>query len=321
MTRPNQHLSAASQLYRDAWKQTDELRGERGSTLPKWPAWCFLPMAGWYAVASEGESTLPLQRVGDVGRLAALGAWRLTQGIYRFDSDLYAALIDTVLVGEIPSEVLLRLPEWGLYIETPGLRWMNSELYGVFVHLEWDVNTERRELRLLIDSEASLDPVPVHLGPWTLTEAMDRVYGESKKQAENIGLTAPTVAATMDRVQQLSCILQPILSLVLYICSDEPDISDRQQPGISPERPQPKKTRHGWRLFPPKKPRIWSVGDTVGATLRAGGTGQNSHQSEHHSPRPHIRRAHWHGYWVGSHDGERKFRYHWLPPMVVAGEK
>src|SRR5690606_8718894 len=41
-----------------------------------------------------------------------LAAWRMTQGIYRIDPALYDALITTDLAGDIPANVLMRLPEW-----------------------------------------------------------------------------------------------------------------------------------------------------------------------------------------------------------------
>lgn len=320
MLRPNHHLTAAGKLYPQAWQQCDEFRADRGNGLPKWPAWCYLPMAGWYAIASEGAPFLPPQRAGDVGRLSALGTWRVSQGIYRFDEELRTALADTTLKGEIPTEVLLRLPEWCLYIETPGMSWQGSELYGFFVHLEWDANTERKELRLLLDTEASLTPLPVHIGPWTVTEAIDRMHSEAGKHAPKAGIDLPTGAAAMDTIQQLAVEVQPLLAMVLYICSDEPDLQDREHPGEQPKRPQAKRTKHGWRLFPPKKPRIWSVGDTIGETIRQGRQ-QQDEPGERNSPRPHLRRAHWHGFWHGPKEGERRFRYKWLPPMVVAGEK
>ena len=318
--RPKQHLIAAGKFYPAAWRSADEFRAERGRSLPKWPAWCYLPMAGWYAIASEGAPVLPPDRAGDVGRLAALGAWRVSQGIYRFDTDLLSGLCGTTLRREIPSEVLLRLPEWCVYIETPGMQWLGCELYGFFAHLEWDTNTDRRELRLLIDSEDDLAPIPVHIGPWTVTEAVDRMYGEAANQARMAGEHLPDTTQRMDQVQQIANDIQPLLALVLYLCSDEPDIVDREQPGSQPARPQPKKTKHGWRLFPPDKPRTWTVGAELGETIRRGRQERSDEHAERNSPRPHLRRAHWHGYWTGPRDGKRKFIYRWLPPIVVAGE-
>jgi len=84
MLRPQMHLIAAGRLYPKARRQADQFRADRGKgALPAWPSWCHLPMAAWYAIVSEGKGPLPLDRTGNVGRLAALGSWRVTQGIYR----------------------------------------------------------------------------------------------------------------------------------------------------------------------------------------------------------------------------------------------
>jgi len=70
-----------------AWRQMDAFRADRGHGLPNWPDWCFLPMSGFYAILSDDAQCdrLPLNQMEDVARLAAMGTWRVTQGIYRFD--------------------------------------------------------------------------------------------------------------------------------------------------------------------------------------------------------------------------------------------
>lgn len=45
-----------------------------------------------------------------------LACWRMTQGIYRFDTTVYESLLSTKLDGELPVDVLLRLPEWCVYL-------------------------------------------------------------------------------------------------------------------------------------------------------------------------------------------------------------
>jgi hypothetical protein len=42
--------------------------------------------------------------------------------------------------------------------------------------------------------------------------------------------------------------------------------------------------------------------------------------SSGNSPRTHIRRAHWHGYWTGSSE-QKRFKYNWLSPIVVRGRE
>jgi hypothetical protein len=106
-----------------------------------------------------------------------------------------------------------------------------------------------------------------------------------------------------------------MLSAILYVCSEEPDITSHQsQP--RPTYPTYKKTKKGNKLFPPDKPRIWNVGKVIGESLREIQT-KDRQAIEHKTKRPHIRRAHWHGFWSGAMDSERKFNYKWLPPIIV----
>lgn len=312
--RPIGHLRAASRLYPRAWKLVDEFRAGRGRDLPKWPAWCFMPMAGWYAIISAdfGGSKIPVNIGMDIGRLAGIGTWRYSQGIYRFDPDILSALWDTQIACDIPADVLLRLPEWCMYIETPGGDWSGQSLYGFFVHLEWDANDQRHELRLLLDTEQLLLPFPVHLGERPLVSAIQRAINESTR---HIPMGTVIELPPTEQVERIAAKLSPMISLVLYLCSDEPDFG----PEKKPQRPKPRRTKKGWRLFPPSGPTIWSVGERIGNTLRAV-QGPTPGPGGNRTLRPHFRRAHWHGYWTGPRTGEQRFRYHWIPPMLVGNK-
>ncbi len=314
---PTVHLHKINKKYPGAWKQLAVMRKDKGVDLPDWPAWCFLPMSGWYAIVSAKYSVqqLSIDQIPDLAHIAALGTWRYSQGIYQFDSDAAKALADTVTHGELPIDVIMRLPEWCVYIDTPNRRWASENLHGFWAHLEYDVNTQRHELRLLLNTEKMLVPQIVHLGRWTVTEAVDRWFSESRKQSGLAGIAMPGYDITADAVERLSAEINPLISLLLYLCSDEPDISNRDLPDSQPGRAKPKKTKKGWRLLPPNKPKIWHVGKSIGDTLRSA-----DYQDSGRSVRPHLRRAHWHGYWTGPRDGEQKFRYKWLPPVVVGSD-
>lgn len=324
--RAREHLIAAGKMYPQAWQQAEGFRIDRAG-LPAWPEWCYLPLAAAYAIVSAdaGVQNLPPRLIGDVGRIGALSAWRMTQGIYRFDPSLYSALIDTPLTGDLPTEVLHRLPEWCVYIETPGLEWSGQPLHGAFAHLEYDIRTGREELRLVLDGDGGLDPATLHLGAWPLTEAVEHMLDTAAIWGGTVGLQVDPAAK-----EQMELVVPPIINLLLYLCSEKPDLTRRGKPG-RPANPQPKKTRRqGWRLFPASGPLEWDTGVRLGAALRQAYQREEARDLAPESGRrvrPHVRRAHWHTILSGQRkraDGsdvpteERSRDLRWMPPIPVA---
>ena len=125
--RPLQHLNAVTELYPMAWNHLEQLLCSRGQSIPDWPSWCFMPMARWYSIVSVNDGIDKVKvfdLIGEMGRLAAIGAWRYSQGCYRFDDDLFKAVSSTELSGDLSADVLYRLPEWCVYIKTPGMEWL-----------------------------------------------------------------------------------------------------------------------------------------------------------------------------------------------------
>jgi hypothetical protein len=84
-----------------------------------------------YGLLSGGPGRrLHPENIHRLGIAGALATWRVTQGIYCFDSDLAEAIADTPRNGELPADLLFHLPEWCVYIETPGRCWRGRRLYG-----------------------------------------------------------------------------------------------------------------------------------------------------------------------------------------------
>ncbi|HWQ32299.1 MAG TPA: hypothetical protein VNQ79_05405 [Blastocatellia bacterium] len=98
------------------------------------------------------------------------------------------------------------------------------------------------------------------------------------------------------------------------------EIADARTHLKSPARPQPVKTRHGLRYFAASQPTVWEAGWRTGAALRRAQSEAAEAQGgaagdQHASPRPHIRRAHWHTFLAGP--GRRERLVKWLPPIAV----
>ncbi len=327
LPRPRLLLDQITKAFPDAWKNADLFRADMGRDgLPEWPSFCFLPIAGWLSIAEAcGTQANPLQQLGRVSELAALGAWRYTQGIYRFDPDLLAALVDTPLDGDLPQSILYRLPEWSVYVETPGLTYLGNPAHGFFAFLEHDVNTHKDELRLLIDCDDQLASMPVPIGPWAIRHALTQMSESARKNIEAAGGGSQVALPGTSHIAELSVAIAPFLSLLLYLCAENAEYPDGQRPSL----PRPVKTKRGPKLFAPAQARVWDMGVRIGAALRrarassATGNGQGGHAA----PRPHIRRAHWHGFRSGPiKDSQgvaiptvaRPFALKWLPPIPVS---
>ena len=318
--RPVAALDAIGVKYPGAWKMVDQFRAGRGKDLPDWPSWCFLPLSGPAAIISHGisEQGLGFDCISDISRLGALATWRVTKGIYRFDRDALAAVSQTDFQGDLPCDIFYQLPEWCIYCETPGLTWFEQKLFGFWVHLESDIKTGRHELRILADLEGPSVPIILHLGNWSLVEAIDRSCSESVKNGFSFG------ALRTKSVAKMASEAKPILSLVLYLCSQAGEI---QNNGRRPATPKTTVVSGMPRMFQAEKVTTWDVGVRIGAALRTAQTVSTMVGEEHHSsPRTHIRRAHWHGFRSGPMKDEfgvtieasrRKFELKWMYPILV----
>ncbi len=311
------------QLNREVADTLARCEAERENTpVFNWPSWCFLPMAGWYVLALDryGKPQLALDEVADVIRLAAIGTWKYSQDVYTFDPDLVRELTDTDLSGDLPCDVLKRLPNFSLYIAQPFSTKLGNAC-GFWVHLEYDVNTQREELRFLVLTEEHLAPVILHLGNWNLAEAVARAGETGWNQSEIEGVM-PRVKNEMSKREWIQTLrdtwhepLKIMLPLVLYLCSDEPDVIGRV-PGKTPVRPRPKTLKGRFRMFPPDTPTVFEVGSNIGPQLRAAREAVSRAGTGTHK-RPHIRRGHWHGYWYGARNTAQSFKYRWLSPIFV----
>ena len=315
----------------------DTLRAQRGLGLPHWPDWCFLPLAGAVAVLTRGlPDPDPALLVGpQIGIVGALAAWRVTQGIYRVDPDVFEALWATPLEGELPTALLYHLPEYCVYVECPTPRPIlgeRSRLYGWYAHLEWDANTHEQELRLLLDTDIALGeglvPLAIHLGEWDLGVAVQRSLATSLDNLRLLG-ASPLAAGLQEpfpaAAGSLTEVVQPLVSVVLYLCSVAAEIREARGSDRTPTRPRPTRTKRGERWFPPAQPTTWEVAYRVGATLRAAQQRDAAAPTEAEAgshprarPRSHLRRAHWHTYWTGT--GRTTPRVRWLHPVLVGAQ-
>jgi hypothetical protein len=318
LPRPLQHLREYAQLIDldRLGRKIERLRAKR--PRPKtWPKWCYVPTIDiWLLLRRRPELAKAAYRI------AALSTWRVTQGIYRYDATILEELWNTPIDGELPIDLLYCLPEWCVYLEigraTPRIQAPFAErdhLHGVFVHLDASACRQHAQLSLVLDYGSTLVPVGIHLRG-TLEASVRSVRSQVIQAMSRTGGSIDIDFLQAERL------IAHILSLVLYVCSAEPDITDSNGEPARSER-QRTKNPSIRRLPIPVSPSQWHVGYRLGAAFRHAMDHAQNDPSQptgtKASPIGHIRRAHWHTYWVGpkSEPEKRRRQLKWLPPIPV----
>lgn len=296
-------------------KETGKLAVQCGRN---WPKWCLIPTEEFFKLLKvHGHRST--EHLMEIPRLAALGQFRFSQGVYRFDQTLFRELTETDISGPMPAKVLMRLPEWCFYVETPGCEYNGDVLHGIYVHLDpEDRNGGTVDLRLLLDTPCKgFVPIWIPLGPWTVEEALQKVAERAAESAQ-VMLGGEDLRQRFSKVaDEVSRSIKPFISLLLYICGEEPEIEHRTLPELKPIRPRARRVGSEWRIMPPARVHEWDVGKKMGETLRALREHLAASEPTGRTVTPHIRRAHWHGFWKGPKDGERIFTHRWIPALPV----
>jgi hypothetical protein len=343
--RPSRYLAEISRNVPGIWQRVDEIRSQRHRFGDDWPPWCFLPlgMAEKLFNPSGRYTSLQSAHWGYMAstRISTLAAWRVTQGIFRFDSTVFEAVWETPLTGDLPVDLLFLLPEWCCYIETPGREspLLPEPLHGFFAWLNHNAVTKQSELFFVFDCESGLWPSPMPLARRSLFDICEEMrvvswnaHGESVLQEmeelgipEAFGMTKKQMAEISRSKGAASMVKMhsPLISLLLYLCSSSRDIRSSKGHPFNPTRPTSTNTKKGPRIFPPNHPTVWEVGWRIGPALRRALAEEARTETPsgpvHSSPRPHIRRAHWHSYWTGptSDPTRRSLELRWLHPILV----
>jgi hypothetical protein len=317
-------LAKFSQQYPGYWKHAQIIRTAAKTirtaakdstaahaTMP----WCFASSTVWGLIHysyGKGKGKLEEFQKGMIENAeksfvpAFLGTWRFTQGVYQFDPDLYANVIDTPVLNDYPREALCHLPEWAVFIETTSLTvpGTNYPVHGVGLHLD-------------VDQTDGL-PLPV------FTLFAQHPDGVWSMPAVRVGASADylTIIGTSSKDDQTreawrECAGR-LLSLALWLSSEQPEIEGEGQPS----RPaQYKSGSKGERFHASDTTRTWEVGVRIGAALRQAKTQQvaasneNTETSQRSKYRGHVRRAHWHKYHYGK--GRTNVRVRWVSHMLI----
>ena len=312
--RCSDHEAGLEDRYPGCWEQLEQLR----VTESGWPDTCLLPsIAAVAVVRGSGPETAPWtpEEAGALVPLSAMFAWRWGRQIVRVDPDLAEALAATRLDESLPSDSLLSLPGWCLYLAQTG---PHGRL-GAYFFLDWNLDRHATELVVLVDYEDGHNiAIAVDLAGESLAEGIDRSLAEARQTRAALGKDggwSPDLVTGLDGPdsgERLEQTVQPLIATALYLCSAEPDLVDPSGRYDKLRKPS----------APAAHPVSWELGWRVGAKLRSARSADATDSGGSHAkPRPHVRAAHWHHYWTGPRTGDRKLVVRWVHPIVVSGSR
>ena len=312
-------LKNTTARYPQAWEQMDMFHKENGSDLGSWPQWCYAPMAAAIAVATNGvlvsdpEQFLPY--MGSAQVIDALAPWRLSKEVFVMDSEMESLLYEQQDDLDLQPDILLQLPYPCFYVQVSSLFYGAAKVDEFFVHLEYDINTKEQELRLLyLFEDGSTAGYPVHIDMETLRDSMLRFIQQAHNNVAPGSQLRKHLLLDDRGFDSLENVIKKSLQIVLYLCAENAEIQK------DPEQATVMK-RSGIIRDKYSEVRKWDVGVRIGRAIKHYKTSSaagSSRKGSHASPRPHMRRGHWHHYWTGPKSGERKLVLKWTAPTFVS---
>lgn len=301
-------------------------RSKRIKENPAWPNWCWLPVELVFALRKNLEKVGKIKYgvnipFGNIDVLnAGLIAWGMTKGVYRFDQTLLEELTKTSESDDIPCEQLTRLPQWACFVDLG-----NNSLEGIELPNSVILyNTLMNELPLFFAIEIfQKDSKVERINCLTLPiseNSIPEFVRKSFNSSDDDGYSEEWINWKINDLNTEFGKIKKYLNIALYLTSDEPDITVNDKA----KKPEKKVEIVNGKVQIPKEVRNWDVGIRVGAQLRKlkkdylekSATTSNSTKGK----RPHIRRAHWHIYWVGSKSVQQEIKLNWVMPTLVGGK-
>lgn len=320
-------LKRESAKYPKAWEQMGRFHEQKGQAgLPMWPDWCYAPIGAALSVTMGNRpDTIDnrLDSIQDAQIVAALAPWRHSKEAFVIDEGMQELLFEQADDLKLEPETLLNLPYPCFYIQfAPDTALRGTVYHGLFVHLEYDTNTGGRELRLLYLSEKGQTMgVPVYIDAGTLEESIEETCARAHDNLpEGYRELRRVLDKESERRSDSARFYKQTLQIVLYLCAQNAEIT-----------PNPEQVTHTRRSVSVKdryaEIRKWDVGVRIGNAVRAyrsstdrwAKANESDASAGHASPRPHMRRGHWHNFWTGKKDGseERKLVLKWVAPTFV----
>lgn len=263
--------------------------------------------------------------------LTVFGTWRNTLGVYRMDAEIYNQTINSKIPSDTPTTIFSRLPEWCVYVQLPlnteigiGVRNDQVVIDGFWAYFDNQNKHGRKAtiLNIMINTgekhsilNNAMRPLQMYIDEnLTVEQSINLIYS-----ASDTNQYADAFVLNSLKTKDLE-LITTFLSQLLWLCAEEPDISNIQGEPVSAEQLRlPKYRRHKktGAFVPPSQPIVYNIGKRLGGEIRDFNQKYNTSDSRIASrKRPHIRRGHWHGVWKGTGQ-DKQFSVYWQPAIFV----
>lgn len=204
-----------------------------------WPQWCWMPIGRVATVLGEiaPQSTMAAQ-AAEASKVAAIAAWRASgRPIINMHDDLvrrFSRLSHSEAVP-LPRDLPQRWHVPCVYVteQSP------DGTSGFWVHLDWDNNEHRCELRILLDvapvaDSGELSPQPIHLTGSTLYEALSATWStgamrmRSLSGSDDVPATGPGTQFD-DSIRQMTRSVGIYAAIADYLASEPIRFDDARQ--------------------------------------------------------------------------------------------
>ena len=304
-------------IFPGCYEKLDHLAGTKTDGEDWWPDYCALPISAAFTLLLNRDDMDEKSSAQLAAELTACWTWRKNKIIYAFDQTLAETLAaqaeDLSDTDVLPVDLLLHLPYQIIYVKAPGII---AHTDGFFTWVEWDINRKDPELRVqpVFEDLSDSFPLVMHLIPGgTIRDCVE----DTLKTVQEV---APRPIPVAPATETASSILTAI-QLILYLASSNADVEDEPLP-VKAVRTGPRTTK----IIQDKAGEVSAkqVGIRVGAALRRASVRQPRNNEGPSTPgsrvRPHARRGHWHHYWTGPMDGDRKLVLKWTAPTFIHPE-
>lgn len=282
--------------------------------LPKFDSPCYIPLEMVSSSLEVAYSEYKFEMI-DIHSLWHLINWSLYKTVYTFDKDMYTELANSVDADNLSSSILTQLPYNSMYIDIKDDKILGYD--GVYVTYNYNINEKypTNELRFLFyssnpDTTMYSIPITVRDGE-TIRESIENTVTEYNRiRGKVVDLKHQDNLNKIETFTKKS--IPMVTQLLLYICSQNADI--QENPTSQKIRKQSKSRNLATK---------WEVGYRVANNIRKYRNSTTAKAAHHNGSikRPHVRKAHFHSFWVGKiGSDERKLIVKWVAPMFIHGD-